>query len=589
MKKEIVTYQISRLRFLFITLFFIMLSLNTYAQQWGNVSDSCQKKDCNNSTCQLTLNSAGQLDNDCPEGRRYDVDPNCVMNKNASQGSCMDTMPVSSISRVSETNCYRRNGAGGNSKPRNHLGTDYAASEGTVITAAADGTIVFAGAMNGGGRVIFIEHEKKCPCSTSGCDNKYVTVYMHMKKFILTGGSVKKGTPIGYVGGSNCQDGKVCDYGHATSTCHPYSPHLHFEIHSGSYNKGYNTLKTSSIINPLCDDIQSFCGGCSSSVEEDCTGKTNTSEWESLGDEAKQEKTVNNPPPGIDSGLATTEGLPSADNTTCDYHNFLLSDDTCFFCPIFKVLFNTTSSLAQKTYNALKDAIANVVIIAFALWVAWYVLKQVSALEVKKPSKMIQEILTQAFKVLLVVLIIKVSYAQILKLTLDPVFNTGMNYVQTVTGTGTCSSSASYLQDLKGYETEMNPSSSGALPLSMGQNILCSIKSMQDAVWRVIAFGRECWCISWLEPFVYIKHFLPHFGYVFTALFLIIAGFLLLLAFPWCLVDCILNMAVAAALLPAAIGAWPFKKFVGDYLSILWNFFLNAMFNFVLRQNYFQK
>ena len=247
---------------------------------------------------------------------------------------------------------------------------------------------------------------------------------------------------------------------------------------------------------------------------------------------------------------------------------------------MFKVIFNTASSLALKTYNALKDAIANVVIIAFALWLAWYVLKQVSALELKKPSKMIQEILVKAFKVLLVVVILKIGYGQILKLTLDPVFNTGMNYVQTVTGAGTCPSSASYMQGLNGYETEMTTSGKGALPISMGQNILCSIKSMQDAVWRIIAFGRECRCVGWRDK-AYIKWLIPNLAYVITGDLLMIGGLLLLLAFPWCLIDCILNMAIAAALLPAAIGAWPFKKFVGDYLSKLWDFFLNAMFNFV--------
>lgn len=537
----------------------------------GNAAPSCEKKSCNNSTCQLTPQANGNLPNDCPNGqtKRYDVDPNCVMNKNTSPDSCMDTMPVSSITRVAETNCYRNAGW---SRKRNHLGTDYAAIAGTLITAAADGTVVWAKPMNGAGRVIIMEHEKKCPCATAGCDNKYITVYMHLQSYIVTGGSVKKGTPIGYVGGSN-YDGRLYDPPHSKA----YGPHLHFEIHSGAWNKGYSTLKTS-IINPLCDDIQSFCGGCSYSVEDECTGKTNTDQWTSLSEEAAASKHVENPPPGF-QGDYSTEGMPSYDATTCDFHNFMLKDDECLFCPLFRVLFNTAGSLAQKTYNALKDALVAVVIVAFALWIAWYVLKQVSALEVKKPSKMIQEILVQAFRVLLVVLILKASYGQILKLTIDPIFNTGMNYVQTVTGAGTCSSAAPYMQNIKGYEKEMSTDAESALPLSMGQNIICSMKSMQDAVWRVVAFGRECRCVGWKIK-AYIKSIIPNFAYVLTGDFLIVAGLILLLAFPWCLIDCILNMAVAAALLPAAVAAWAFKITSG-YLKTVFNFFLNAMFNFV--------
>jgi len=541
------------------------------AYDTGHAAPSCEKKSCNNSTCQLTPQANGNLPNDCPNGqtKRYDVDPNCVMNKNASPDSCMDTMPVSSITRVAETNCYRNAGW---SRKRNHLGTDYAAIAGTLITAAADGTVVWAKPMTNAGRVIVMEHEKKCPCATAGCDNKYITVYMHLQSYIVTGGSVKKGTPIGYVGGSN-YDGTLYDPPHSKA----YGPHLHFEIHSGAWNKGYKTLK-SSIINPLCDDIQSFCGGCSYSVEDECTGKTNTDQWTSLSEEAAASKHVVDPPPGF-QGDYSPEGMPSYDATTCDFHNFMLKDDECLFCPLFRVLFNTAGSLAQKTYNALKDALVAVVIVAFALWIAWYVLKQVSALEVKKPSKMIQEILVQAFRVLLVVLILKASYGQILRLTIDPIFNTGMNYVQTVTGAGTCSSAAPYMQNIKGYEKEMSTDAESALPLSMGQNIICSMKSMQDAVWRVVAFGRECRCVGWKIK-AYIKSILPNFAYVLTGDFLIVAGLILLLAFPWCLIDCILNMAVAAALLPAAVAAWAFKITSG-YLKTVFNFFLNAMFNFV--------
>lgn len=589
MKRALTKYFTSKWHLFFAILFLCAFSFNAAAQQvCANEADpssvSCEKKSCENTTCQIQTLTNGNLPTDCPNGKtkRYDVDPNCVMNKNASAGACMDTMPVASITRVAETNCYRNEGW---SRKRNHLGTDYASTAGTVITAAADGTIEFAGNMSGAGRTIIMEHEKKCPCEGSGCDNKFITVYMHMSAFIKTGGSVKKGEPIGYVGGSNYENGILYD--------DYYSPHLHFEIHSGAYNKGYNTLKKS-IINPLCDDIQSFCGGCSNKVEEECTNKQNTSEWTQLDDCAAESKKVTAPPLNLPTGAtipsdgAYPSGSPEDqkkvnDVNTCDYQRFLRDGGDCLFCPLFKALFNTASSLAIKTYNALKDALANVVIIAFALWIAWYVLKQVSALEVKKPSKMIQELLIQAFRVLLVVVILKLSYAQILRLTLDPIFNTGMKYIQTVTvdtKDDICPPSASYMQGLKGYETQMDTSSSGALPISMGQNILCSIKSMQSAVWRVIAFGRECICVSWLKDIAYIKHVLPHFGYFLTGVLLIIGGLLLLLAFPWCLVDCILNMAIAAALLPAAIAAWAFKITSG-YLKTLFNFFLNAMFNFV--------
>ena len=560
----------------------------SYAQQMRGGS-TCGGKSCNNGTCKLATGTNGKLLNNCPSGKRFDVDPNCIMNQNAKSSSCLDTMPVASINRVAETNCYRANGAGGNPKPRNHEGTDYAATAGTTVTAAADGKVVWAKWLGGGGRTIMIEHEKQCQCTAgngggSGCDSKYISVYMHLKAFLVTGGTVKKGQPIGLVGGSNysSRTGESCDYPNKNGACKPYGPHLHFEIHSGDWSKGYAALKTS-IINPLCDDIQTFCGGCSYDVNQ-CQNKKGSNEWEKLGDEAKAEKSAATgkgqmqPDPSSDTGYTGGASSGYAAVTGCGLEQFLPKDDECWFCPLFTAIFNTSSKIALKSYMALADGIANLVLVCFALWTAVFVLRHVTAVEVKNPSKMIQEYLLQAFKVLLVVLILKGSYFQVMHYSLEPVFNTGMQFSQTITGTGNnCASEIS--SKIVGYDSEFTGNSAGGLPASMGKNIVCNIKSMQDGVSKIMAFGRQAMCVAW-KPKAVIKYIIPSFPYLITGIVLYIGGLVLLLAFPWCLVDAVLQMAIAAALAPAAIGAWAFKL-TSKYLGKIWNFFMNAMFNFV--------
>ena len=568
-----------------------LLPSSTYAQSAG-----CNSS-CSNSTCQLTLNSNGALSEQCPSGTRYDVDPNCIMNQNAQPGSCLDTMPVSSIKRVSETNCYRANGAGGNPKPRNHLGTDYSASEGTAVTAAADGKVVFAKWMGGGGRVIIIEHEKQCKCTpgnqNAGCDNKYITVYMHLKSFAVTSGTVKRGQVIGKVGGSNYSSatGTSCDWPNKEGGCSPYGPHLHFEIHSGGWEKGYATLKTS-IINPLCDDIQTFCGGCSYDVQQ-CQDKTGTDEWQELSDEAAKTKSE-----ASAVGSMTPEAFGSDSNTVysaltgCSLERFLPKTEECWFCPLFRVLFNTASTIALNSYNALAGGIANLVIVCFALWISLFVLRNIASIEVKDPRKMIQEFLVQAFRVLVVVLILKVNFFQVMGLTLEPVFNTGMAFTQTITGKGaynsnnpnqqvSCPTNAEYMQNIIGYDSKsgFSASASGGLPVSMGQNIVCTIKSIQDSIGKMMAYGRQAMCVAWRDK-AFIKFIIPSFPYLITALVIYLGSLVLLFAFPWCLVDAVLQMSIAAGLAPAAIGAWAFKITAG-YLKKIWDFFMNAMFNFV--------
>lgn len=91
-------------------------------------------------------------------------------------------------------------------KIRAHKGVDYAAPRGTPIKAAGDGKVLLAGRRGGYGNTVIIQH-----------GNTYRTLYGHMQGFakgIKTGGSVKQGQVIGYIGTTGLSTG----------------PHLHYEF-----------------------------------------------------------------------------------------------------------------------------------------------------------------------------------------------------------------------------------------------------------------------------------------------------------------------------------------------------------------------
>ena len=91
-------------------------------------------------------------------------------------------------------------------KIRAHKGVDYAAPRGTPIKATGDGKIVLAGRRGGYGNAVIIQHS-----------GKYRTLYGHMQGFakgIKTGGTVKQGQIIGYIGTTGLSTG----------------PHLHYEF-----------------------------------------------------------------------------------------------------------------------------------------------------------------------------------------------------------------------------------------------------------------------------------------------------------------------------------------------------------------------
>ena len=89
---------------------------------------------------------------------------------------------------------------------RMHKGVDFAASSGTPIYAAGNGTVAYAGRKGGYGNYVRIRH-----------NGTYETAYAHMKGFakgVRSGARVEQGQIIGYVG----------------TTGNSTGPHLHYEV-----------------------------------------------------------------------------------------------------------------------------------------------------------------------------------------------------------------------------------------------------------------------------------------------------------------------------------------------------------------------
>lgn len=101
---------------------------------------------------------------------------------------------------------------------RAHKGVDYAAPTGTIIRAAGEGRVAFAGTKGGYGRVIILEH-----------GGGISTLYGHMSRFakgMHNGQRVNQGDTIGFVGSSGAATG----------------PHLHYEYRLNGVHKNPRTV-----------------------------------------------------------------------------------------------------------------------------------------------------------------------------------------------------------------------------------------------------------------------------------------------------------------------------------------------------------
>lgn len=107
-----------------------------------------------------------------------------------------------------------------------HNGLDIANATGTPVKASASGKVIYVSNRGAYGNHLMIEHtiNKKT----------YTTVYAHMNKLLVySNQKVKKGETIGTIG----------------TTGNSTGPHLHFEIHQGSYV--YSPTYPLNSVNPL--------------------------------------------------------------------------------------------------------------------------------------------------------------------------------------------------------------------------------------------------------------------------------------------------------------------------------------------------
>ncbi len=524
------------------TIFLMMLAFAAFASVDAKADSSC-----------TVSYSDGHVTPDCPNGQiaRYDISPKCIEQNTNTADSCINVMPVTNVSRIPEDVCYRNEGW---SKKRNHNGMDYAATMGTAVTAAMDGTIirysfgvsepargVCQSSGGGYGNVVYIQHE--------GCDGTYTTRYGHLTNKTVdglkNGSKVKKGDVIGYVGGTGGACGR---------------PHLHFELRGPG----------DTLINPLCDQIQGICK-CQSPVPSSDLSSCKDAEFaasSSSSVDATAGVTAISiaKSSGSDTPLKGSNSCASFEEVRNSYREW-----GCIFCKPFEIIFNTASVMAKQSFDALSEAVIVVVVVAFAIWLALVTLRFVSTMEIREPRIFVKTLLNQAFRVLIVVILLNSELSYILSMTLDPVFSTGLQIAQLagkISNTCTLDANLSIVSDER-----------GGLSSAMGTGILCTIKAIQDQIGDILALGEVCWCLAWSSENAVMLVF-PHLGYMLTGILYYVGGVALLFIYPFLLVDCLLKLAIAVALLPAALGAFAFKA-TSQYLQKVWNVFLNAVLSFI--------
>ena len=270
---------------------------------------------------------------------------------------------------------------------------------------------------------------------------------------------------------------------------------------------------------------------------------------------------------------------------------------SCVFCPLFLTIFNAAQQMATNAYEKLAKPIANVMLIGFAIYIAFLVLKYVSAFTKQDAPKFTNEILQQAFKVMVAYILLLNSNA-IYNYAVGPVLSAGMEFGGALLfedGSGYmewCSVEENLQEETQkqvALDKDKGKVEEGVLPAYLYVKLSCFIRSVQAEISTAQSIGSTLMCISRntaAQPFqvagvTLIENAIWDFSMFFQGLVIWILALIISLAFAFYLIDATVRLGIVGALMPFLIACWPFKKTAG-YTSKGWQMLLNTFFTYAM-------
>lgn len=273
----------------------------------------------------------------------------------------------------------------------------------------------------------------------------------------------------------------------------------------------------------------------------------------------------------------------------------LAESRSCIFCPLFLTIFNAAQTMSTNSFDVLGMPLGLVMVLGFAIYIAFVVLKYVSGFTRQDAPRFVNELLIQGFKVLAAFLML-VNASTIYTYAIGPVLSAGMDFGAALMFENGgdymewCQNEENIEQKrqemvsgVDSYGEKMSqPLKEGLLPSYLYVKLSCFIRSVQAEIAKAQAIGSTLMCVARHEAsdansFIGLWDFSMFFqGLAVWAMAIIIS-----LAFAFYLIDATVRLGIVGALMPFFIACWPFKKTTG-YTKNGWTMFLNTFFTYAM-------
>ena len=261
-------------------------------------------------------------------------------------------------------------------------------------------------------------------------------------------------------------------------------------------------------------------------------------------------------------GVFYTFGFSSvalaADNAVCHVADMQEKyQSSCYSCLIVKTLLEQFMTVGTKTYALCSEAGVKILVLASCLWIAFFVLKNVSSLANVEPVSMINTLLTQLFKIGVAYIIIVSGTNTFINYVVNPILATGADYGLAI---------------IDGVSETLNMQASGKYNYEgeslFSTDVMNKILGLAEGIDRVVStnlvIGHALTCHSvnagvWIFDLWVITITIPDIWIWLCGAVIWIFGFMMTLGVCYYLLDLSFKVGISIILFPITMGLWPFS------------------------------
>lgn len=260
----------------------------------------------------------------------------------------------------------------------------------------------------------------------------------------------------------------------------------------------------------------------------------------------------------------------------------ITSQSKCYSCVIIKTLLETFLNACSKAYDITSEAGVKLLELGALVWMAFFVMKNVSSLSNIEPGAMMNTLTVFLFKVMVAYILITSGLGVLVKYTINPLLTAGADMGIAYTSAVSYKSEAENFEyavetpQVKAPTITTNGVSTEVVPAEVLNKVMLFAEKIDKNVSTNLVIGHAITCFSmeggaWTFDIIgkVISFRIVNLWLWFCGALIWFVGFMLTLGIGYYLLDISFKLGFSIMALPVVIGLWPFNVTKGKVTAVI--------------------